>query len=132
MDIIASEYHWTDDYILDLTVRRIIQILESVKERHRVLRLERNVVTEWQTKVLAGFIANTVPTAKGKKNPLVAEVSKIKLVSDKDRTDFSSGPKPEADPEVFVEEGSQVAADRNKVGSWERLHRGFKETPPTE
>jgi hypothetical protein len=82
--------------------------------------------------VLAGFIANTVPTSKGKKNPLVAEVSKIKLVSDEDRAEFSSGPLPEADPEVFVEEGSQVAADRNKVGSFERLHRGFREIPPSE
>lgn len=130
--MIEAEYHWTDEVVMDLTVRRVVQILASIRERHRVLRLERHAVTEWQTKVLAGFIANTVPIPKGKKNPLVAEVSKIKLVSDDDRAEFASGPKPEADPEVFVEEGSQVAADRNRAGSWERLHRGFREIPPQE
>ena len=114
---------------MELTVRRTVQILDAIKERHRLRRLERHSVTEWQTKVLAGFIANTVPSKKGRKNPLLAEVSNIKLVSDEDRAEFTSEPAPEADPEVFVEEGSQVAADRNKAGSWERLHHGFREVP---
>jgi len=127
--MISAEYHWTDEHILDLTLRRVVQILAAIKERHRVIRLERHAVIEWQTKTLASFIANTVPVAKGKTNKLVAEVRNIKLVNEDDREKFSNKPAPDADPEVFVEEGSQVAVDRNKPGSWERLHRGFREVP---
>jgi hypothetical protein len=127
--MIASEYSWTDDIIMDLTVRRTVQILKSIQERRKVAKLERDLAIEWQTKVLAGFIAGTVPVEKGKKNPLAAEVRNIRLVSDQIKEEFAGPEKPEADPEVFVEEGSQVAAERNKVGSWERLHQGFREVP---
>jgi hypothetical protein len=128
-DQISAEYGWTDEMILDITVRRLRQILETIKERHRVRKLERDMVTEWQTKTLAGFIANTIPVPKGKSNKLAKEVDNIRLVNQEDLKRAAGPQGQEADPEVFVEEGSQVAEERNSRGSWEAIHQGFREVP---
>lgn len=115
--------------ILDLTVRRTRQIIDSINERRRLHKFERETVTEWQTKTLAAFIANTIPVPKGKVNRLAKEVDNISLVNEKDLKKYAGSPAPETDPEVFVEEGSQVAEERNSRGSWEALHQGFREVP---
>lgn len=88
-----------------------------------------HLVAEWQTKQICWFIGSAVVGVKQNKLPDLA--SKIKLVPDKDRNDVGvTEADRTADPAVFVEEGSQIAADRNKQGSMERLLVGLREMPP--
>jgi hypothetical protein len=63
---------------------------------------------------------------KGKSNPLLKAVDKIKLTEQKTETESAA----EADPSVFVEEGSQTA--QNAVGSFERMLHGLREVPRGE
>ena len=94
------------------------QITANIEERLRDTRLREASLIEWQTKVLAKFIAATVPT-EGKKNPLADAADKIRL-----RMETEDGiSESDAPPEVFVERGSQVA--ENKAGSYESLLSGF-------
>ena len=80
---------------------------------------------EWQTRVLANFIANTAQSEEGVKS-LVKAAGKISIRSTGADTDEAEeqGRSGKDDPAVFVEEGSQVA--RNKPGSTERLLQGFR------
>jgi hypothetical protein len=106
------------------------QIVKDIESRQKAQRLRRELVVEWQTKTLASFIANTVQV-KGS-NPLLKAVDKVRLVDKKELEGMTqqSGPKPEDDPEIYVEQGSQIAESRNKPGSFEALLQGFRETPP--
>lgn len=110
------------------------QIVKSIEHRTKLTYLRSDMVVEWQTKTLANFIANTIKVPPGRTNQLVKAVDRIKLVDIKE-VDGSIPYTPEQvtqqadDPEVFVEQGSQVAEERNGVGSYEKLMRGFREAP---
>lgn len=108
---------------MDLPLCRMRQIVEAIKLRLKDSDLRERKLLEWQTKTLAGIIAATVQVPKGKQNPLFAEVEKITLTTKEENPAEAHTP-PETDPSVFVEQGSTVAADRNRVGSFERLTRG--------
>ena len=55
VDLVTSEYKWTDSEVLDLTIRRLRQIKEVIDERRSIEDLQRRVYLEWQTKTLAQF-----------------------------------------------------------------------------
>ena len=119
VDLVQSQYGWSDRAVLDLPVCRLRQITANIEFRRKNERLHRNTITEWQTRTLASFIAATVDT-QGKRNPLAEEADKIRLrVEDKKGKADSDVPM-----EVFLEQGSQVA--ENPAGSFERLARGFQ------
>lgn len=102
-----------------MAVCRLRQAVANIEARRKGERQYRNIIAEWQTRTIAQFIAATVPVEKGKRNTLAEEAEKIRLrLEDEKGTSESDAP-----PEVFVEEGSQVA--KNAAGSYERLMAGF-------
>lgn len=78
MDKIQGEYGWTDDQVLNLTVRRAVQINESISQRLELRKWEDLKITEWQTRQLATMIANTVEDNKARKE-LVSQAQDLSL-----------------------------------------------------
>lgn len=98
------------------------QQVATIESRRKSERLLQQTIAEWQTRTLAQFIALTVPMEKkGQKNPLLEEANKIRLRLDGEDEEEES--KKDVPMEVFIEEGSQVA--QNKNGSFEALTRAF-------
>lgn len=92
------------------------------------VQLRTDIVTEWQTKTIASFIAGTVRMEKGQENPLLKAVEQIKLVN-QDRTgrpENRQAASSEMSLEEIMEKGSPTAADQNGIGSFERALRGFR------
>lgn len=116
--MVQSEYGWSDTKVLDLTIARLRQIVDAVQERRLAQFKQRAMVAEWQTKILAGFIAATTGE-EGKS--LQREAQKISLHLDEDDTYADS-----VEDYDWVEHGSQTALSRNSVGSAERLMGAFK------
>lgn len=101
---------------------RLRQIARVIDSRHKALRAHQHALVEWQTKTTVHFIAATVPTDKGKKNPLLESADKVKLEFEGDEN------APALDNrslEEVIEQGSLTALDKNKPGSFERLTRGL-------
>lgn len=97
-------------------------MVDAIKDRRLTQFKQRAQLAEWQTKVLAQFIAATTGD-EGKS--LQREAAKLSLRLDEDDTD--------ADPDASVEEydwvehGSRTALSRNSIGSAERLMAGFRQ-----
>jgi hypothetical protein len=120
--VVQAQYGWTDEQVLDIPICRLRQIAATVEARLKSERLYHQTITEWQTRTLAQFIAATVQMEKkGQKNPLMAEASKIRLRLEGDDDESLSGD--DVPPEVYIEQGSQVAQNDN--GSYERLRSAF-------
>lgn len=119
---------------MDTPVCRLRQITRVIDKRLKANRKHQHTLVEWQTKTTVQFIAATVPVEQGKKNPLAKSADEVRLSFEgEDATPVSmggSGGKDERSIEEIMEQGSLVAADRNKVGSFERLTRGFGGLPP--
>jgi hypothetical protein len=60
MDLVQSEYGWSDEYVLSLSVVRLRQVVEAIGVRRRDLSRERWAQVVWETRTLARFIAATV------------------------------------------------------------------------
>lgn len=58
-DLLSSEYGWTDDQILDLTMPRLRQVRDVIIERQREQRYRRLVDKENEVRTLAQFSAQT-------------------------------------------------------------------------
>lgn len=107
---------------------RLRQIVEDITKRRKRQTVADRLVVEWQTRQIAWFIGSSVVGVKNNKLPGLAQ--KIKLVPQDDRDDVKvRETDPSDDPDVYVEQGSQVAADRNRAGSMESLLRGLREVP---
>jgi hypothetical protein len=113
---------------MDTPVCRLRQIARVIDVRHKAARKYQQAIVEWQTKTTVHFIAATVPSEKGQKNPLIEAAKEVALSFEGDEA-VDSAPrlpvKDERSIEEVIEQGSLVAADRNKVGSFEKLMRGF-------
>ena len=116
--MIASEYGWKRDYILDTPICTIRQTIANISARQKATRTYDRKIAEWQTRTISQFVAATVPADSGGKQ-LAVQASKIHLrmedgkgVADDDRS-----------IEQVIEEGSVQAENRN--GSYERLMSGF-------
>lgn len=53
----SKEYGWSDDQILDLTVRRFRQIVAAINRRNFLRRREEISLVSWQTRQLATYTA---------------------------------------------------------------------------
>lgn len=74
IDLVQSEYGWSDERVLSLSLGRLRQVVEVISERQLALAKERWSHTVWQTRQICGFIGATVDvdTSKtGGVNPLV-------------------------------------------------------------
>lgn len=78
MDAISSEYGWTDDTILDLTLARLRQILAAIAERTYARLHREDERTEWQTSRLAEFTARLHTSGRAQK-ALLAEAASLKM-----------------------------------------------------
>lgn len=56
-DLVSTEYGWTDDVILDLTVRRFRQIVAAIRRRQYLRRREEISLVSWQARQFTSYIA---------------------------------------------------------------------------
>lgn len=66
VDKIQHAYGWTDSEILDITVRRAVQIQQAIIQREEIRSWQDLRVTEWGVQNIAGMIANTVEDKKAR------------------------------------------------------------------
>lgn len=78
IDMYQTEYGWSDEVVLNLTLRRAVQIKESIEQRRELLKWEQYKLLEWQTQILATMVANTVEDNKARKT-LVEYAGSISL-----------------------------------------------------
>lgn len=83
-------------------------------------------MVEWQTKVLASYIVSVGNADEKGAKTLFKSIEKLNMFSlePEEEIEESTGEvklKPEDDPNVYVEEGSQVAMERNSNGSFEKF-----------
>lgn len=95
-DLISSQYGWTDEAILDLTVGRTRQIIAAIGERMRNQDTVKRLYIEWQTKTL-GFIMSGLAWDGKQAKQMHNAVEKIKFA------DRPEGAEPEKDSKRFVE-----------------------------
>lgn len=84
---------------MDLTVSRLRVIANAITARLDIEVQSRRVLTVWQTRTITQFIAATVPTEKGKKNPLIEAAAKVgealvPTTAERGRADSSHEPAP--------------------------------------
>lgn len=76
-DLISAEYGWTDPQILDLTLGRMRQIRDVIRERDGE-RLRRDVsLMETQTQYICSFVASSAGNGPGAREAL-----KIRFLDD--------------------------------------------------
>lgn len=78
MDQVQAEYGWDDDTVLDMRISRLTQIVAAIRYRHYAKFKNERRVTEWQTRMLSAFIAQTVQDDKGRAQ-LLKEANKISI-----------------------------------------------------
>lgn len=80
LDLIASEYGWTHDVVLDMSFGQIRQSVAAISLRRYRDRLYQESLLEWQTQTIARFIAATVPVErKGEVSPLMGEADRVSI-----------------------------------------------------
>lgn len=83
LDLVSSEYGWTDEYILnEVPIRRLRQITAAIMERKLLADRERQLEIGWQTRALARIIVSTSMLDKDGKEVMFGEVDKISLDKD--------------------------------------------------
>ena len=91
-DLIESEYNWTDEIILELTLERINQILDKILDRKtdeeklhaRKFKFLAKCI-EVSTKLTCKYIVETCPYIEAvNKQQIIQEIDKFKLVDDED------------------------------------------------
>ncbi len=74
-DLIIHEYGWSDEYILDLTIRRFRWAIEAIERRLKRDRKERTLLVQAQTTTIAaGFKVMVDKKAAGRFNRWLAGI----------------------------------------------------------
>ena len=83
-DLIAHEYGWTDEHILDLPLCRLRQVVDALRRRRVSEQLERIRLTEWETRVTCSFIAAQaglwMDLKQGQANPMMNAALAISIM----------------------------------------------------
>lgn len=74
--MIASEYGWKIEDILDMKISILSKMVDIIKERHDVTFMRDTMALEWQTQVLAVVTAKTAQDESGK---FAKEVGKMRF-----------------------------------------------------
>lgn len=117
IDKIQFAYGWDDERVLDLTLRRAIQIRESIEQREEFARWESAKIIEWQTKAIVGMVANTVESQKAREY-LVDVASKLSLTKDPDDTKKNKKKRPTSYRTV---DGKEVSLEELKNYSYHEI-----------
>lgn len=81
--MLQNSYGWTDDVILNLTLRRAVQMKEAIEQRTEFRSWEDRKLREWETQSLAMMIANSVENKKAREQ-LVQLAKDISLTKNAD------------------------------------------------
>jgi hypothetical protein len=119
---VQSEYGWADSVVLDTPVCRLRQIVANIEDRLKAHRLRQEQIEEWHVRSLAQVIVSSSMADPKSKKALMGEVSKLSLQMTSADSDKPTSPA-DVPPEVFIEQGSQVADNPN--GSIERHRQAF-------
>lgn len=97
--MISSEYGWTDETILDLTIGRIRQVSAAITERKLAEEKKNRSLLAWQTRTICQFLAAANQSMEGGENHLLNAASEISLDTkpksdSEEKSDDSSSERP--------------------------------------
>ena len=78
VDKIQFSYGWDDEQVLNLTLRRAVQIQEAITQREEFRTWETMKISEWQTKSLGTIMAN-IPESKEARKQLNKMVDSMSI-----------------------------------------------------
>lgn len=116
MDVIAAQYGWSNDQILNLHLTRLNQVRDAIYIRQYTEMQNRHREIEWQTKTLASFIVSVSPVSDKSRSQLQKVLEKISLSDTSDREEPVSTPvgSDGRSIEDIIENGSvEQALERN-------------------
>lgn len=80
VDTIQHAYGWTDEYVLNLPLSRVVQIKEAIEQREDFARYYSNRITEWHAYAINTILANSADSKEAREE-LMKIVSKISLTN---------------------------------------------------
>lgn len=92
-----AAYRLTDAQVLDMTMLRLRQAAATIAEARFYADVDRRRLATLQLRTLCTFIAMTVPTPKGRQNPMIEQAQQIHLGDGTD-TVYGRGPAADAPP----------------------------------
>ena len=129
-DKIQHAYGWTDDVILDLPLKRAIQIREAIDQREEFRRWEDHKVTEWLAISLSSIIANT-PQEPKHREELNKVVSKLSLTGNK-KADTTTGNGMKPRRSYKTKDGKVITAAELKDYSYDEIDHSDEEQAAVE
>lgn len=116
VDLVQSQYGWTDPVVLSLPLHRVLQMVEVIKQRQAQEMELQSKLVEWQTKNLATYVVLTSGiTSRGKKKMLTS-VHAMHINADDEPVD-------ERSIEEVVEQGALPNERKTRPGSFEAFMR---------
>lgn len=121
MDRIQHAYGWDDDQVLNLTVRRAVQISESILQREEIDRWERNRVLEWQTRNLA--VASVIGAMMDDKDKtkIIEQFQSLSLDGSGNDTSKNKNQKTKPKKTYKTKDGKEITASELKDYSYDEI-----------
>lgn len=129
VDKIQHAYGWDDDTVLDLTLRRAVQIRESITQREEFDRWEHRRNLEWQTRHLASATVLSSMMDSEAKEKLIKAFSEISF--DGKSSDTSKKTK-KVRKNYRTVDGKELTASELKDYSYEEIDRSSFERATVE
>lgn len=79
MDLISSQYHWSDEQILDRPLSRLTQIIAAIQRRQWLDDLSHRRLQTAKLRTVCAYIASTLQLAEGAENVMLAEAANLSL-----------------------------------------------------
>lgn len=116
VDLIQSEYGWTDRVVLNLALHRVLQMVEVIQQRQARDAEFHAQMVEWQTKTLTQFVVLSSGVTQQGKKALMNLVHGVHINRDEE-------PKDERPIEEVVEQGALPNERKMRPGSFEAFMR---------
>lgn len=79
MNLISTTYGWSDDQILDCTMRRLTQVVAAIQRQQWLDDLAARRLETAKLRTLCTFIAASNPFLEGAENTMIAQAQRISL-----------------------------------------------------
>lgn len=100
MDLISSQYHWTDEQILDRPLSRLTQIVAAIQRRQWLDDLSHRRLETAKLRTLCAYVASTLQLAEGADNVMLTEAAHLSLGTGTENPDAAPSEPPPADQPV--------------------------------
>lgn len=130
-DLVAKEYGWSDDQIMDLPVVRLRQIIAAIHRRQLMERRQAITLNSWMTRQITTFIAAGYMVEKDKPNTALEiaqnlafdEIEKAQI--EESRVRHSEGAVEIVDGIAFDADGNIIPEVPVNLPTWEQTANVF-------